>query len=94
VVEADAFVLWLNLAHNLAADDSYYSSQRASYRDEYHALCFEQYVSFPLTTGTSGGLGQAAAARDQAGHFSDDIIYRYLNKGFAKAIVYHSSRKM
>lgn len=82
----------MNLARKFAADDSSFATRAIEVADEYHALCLEQYLSFPLTTGTFGGLGQAAAARDQAGHFCDDIRSRYLNKGFAKAIAYHSSK--
>lgn len=80
------------MARKFAADDSSFATRAIEVADEYHALCLEQYLSFPLTTGTFGGLGQAAAARDQAGHFCDDIRSRYLNKGFAKAIAYHSSK--
>jgi hypothetical protein len=81
----------LNFTRNLVADDSSFATRAIEVADEYLALCVEQYLSFPVTPETTGSLWQAAAARDQATQFSDDMRSRSLDKGFAETIAYHSS---
>ncbi|KAG2129723.1 uncharacterized protein EDB93DRAFT_1234411 [Suillus bovinus] len=82
----------LNLTRNLVADDASFETRAVEVADEYHALCYEQFRCIPLTAETSGRLRQAAAGRDQAITFVDDIRHRHLEKDFAKVIADHSSK--
>ncbi|KAG2072976.1 hypothetical protein BDR04DRAFT_1152861 [Suillus decipiens] len=82
----------LNLARNLAADDSSFATRATDVALEYHFLCSEQFRCVRLTTETSGSWKQAEVARSQAAEFSGDIQVRDLKRSFAEVIAHHSSK--
>lgn len=79
----------LNLARNLAVDDSSFVIRATEAAEEYQALCLEQRWCVLVT---SASWGQSAAARNQAIQFSDDIQNRAVGRNFAEVIAYRSSK--
>ncbi|KAG2358618.1 hypothetical protein BDR07DRAFT_1611785 [Suillus spraguei] len=82
----------LNLARNPAADDTSFASRAIKVTEEYQDFCTEQRRCIPFTRETASSWEQAAAARDQANQFSDDIIRRLSMGNFAEVIADHSSK--
>ncbi|KAG1808038.1 uncharacterized protein BJ212DRAFT_1485318 [Suillus subaureus] len=79
----------LNLARNLAADDSSFATRAQDVADAYESLCHKQQRSLVPTTGS---WEQAVAARHQAIQFSEDLACRLEKGNFAEVIAYHSSK--
>ncbi|KAG2358640.1 hypothetical protein BDR07DRAFT_1522616 [Suillus spraguei] len=82
----------LNLARNLAADDSSFATRAIEVIWEYEDLCSAQDRYIFLIAGTSGIRDQTAAARNKAAQFSQDIGSRLERRNFAELIARHSSK--
>ncbi|KAG1777322.1 hypothetical protein EV702DRAFT_969844 [Suillus placidus] len=79
----------LNLARNLAADDSSFATRARKVADTYEDLCTEQQRSLVPSTGSRK---QALFARYQAIQFSEDLASRCENGNFVEVVARHSSK--
>ncbi|KAG2072975.1 hypothetical protein BDR04DRAFT_1073342 [Suillus decipiens] len=82
----------LNLARNLAADDSSFATRAIEVIWKYEDLCSAQDRYILLVAGTSGIRDQTAAARNKAVQFSHEIGSRLERRDFAEVIARHSSK--
>ncbi|KAG2345373.1 hypothetical protein BDR05DRAFT_998507 [Suillus weaverae] len=79
----------LNLARNLAADDSSFATRARKVADTYEDLCTKQQRSLVPSTGSQE---QALFARYQAIQFSEDLASRCENGNFVEMVARHSSK--
>ncbi|KAG2129704.1 uncharacterized protein EDB93DRAFT_109566 [Suillus bovinus] len=79
----------LNLTRNLVADDPAFETRAIDVINRYQEFCLEQNLCVKSAVETSGSWEQAAAARDQANKFADDLVRR---EGFAETIGNHSCK--
>ncbi|KAG2031074.1 hypothetical protein BDR03DRAFT_986662 [Suillus americanus] len=82
----------LNLARNLAADDSSFATRARVVADAYENLCSQQFKSLVPTTDISGSWEQAVVARHQAMQFSEDLARRHMKGNFVEVVTHHSSK--
>jgi len=80
----------LNFARNLAVDDASFAENAVDLTRAYETFCIDQLYSLPATEQDLAIDQQAAAARDQAIQFSDDIRRRFREKTLVEGIVKHS----
>jgi hypothetical protein len=79
----------LNLACNLAVNDSSFATKAVEAADEYHTLCTDQYKCFDVD---SPGAEQFEAAFNEAHRLLTEVRKRAKNTDFADKIETHSSK--
>jgi len=80
----------LNFARNLAVDDASFAERAVGLSEDYEDFCLQQQRSLRVNEEDLAIHQQAAAARDQAIQFSDDIRCRLREKSLAEGIAKHS----